>query len=148
MTAKKPAHGVRFVREGGEATDEFGAHSQLADALAQALIDNPPLQVMGLLGGWATRPRSSAAPTVLRRPASSWFWWAGITSCRRRRARPKTPRNPLSQARRRRPQGRHREDPRSVLNLTPCAQGGGAKTDLASADCHSNRYSPMPSYWS
>ena len=39
MTAKKPAHGVRFIREGGEARDEFGAHSRLADALARALTD-------------------------------------------------------------------------------------------------------------
>lgn len=54
MTAKKLARGVRFIREGGEATDEFGAHSRLAKALAQALTDNPPLQVVGLLGGWGS----------------------------------------------------------------------------------------------
>jgi hypothetical protein len=54
MTTKAPARGVRFIRERGEPTDEFGAHSRLAQALGRALTDNPPLQVVGLLGKWGS----------------------------------------------------------------------------------------------
>lgn len=45
---------VRFVREGHDLPDAFGAHTRLAKAMQVALLTNPTLEVVGLFGAWGS----------------------------------------------------------------------------------------------
>lgn len=52
--SESDAQPIRFIREGHDLPDAFGAHSRLARAMHVALTSNPDLEVVGLLGAWGS----------------------------------------------------------------------------------------------
>ena len=52
---------VRFLADEPTDTDSFGSHDRVAQAIASAIVENPSLKVIGLLGPWG-----SGKSTVVR----------------------------------------------------------------------------------